>query len=58
VTLSVHDNGKGFPQDFNINDSEGFGLQLVKMLARQLRGDFSITSRDGAVCTLNFPMPD
>ena len=42
VTLSIHDNGQGIPPTLNIEDSQGFGLQLVHMLTDQMEGTVKI----------------
>jgi len=32
VTLIIQDNGSGLPEGFDIDNQEGFGLMLVRML--------------------------
>jgi PAS domain S-box-containing protein len=54
VLLTIQDNGRGLPVGFNINESKGFGLMLVKMLSQQLGGDFSIEAHKGTRCTIEF----
>lgn len=54
VKMLIADNGNGLPADFDINESRGFGLMLVKMLARQLRGSFLIESQNGTRSLLEF----
>ncbi len=54
IFLSVQDSGKGLPDGFNIEESTGFGLMLVKMLADQLEGSFSIKNKNGTVSTVVF----
>jgi PAS domain S-box-containing protein len=54
VTLTVQDNGIGLPEDFDINESKGFGLMLVKMLSQQLGGSFAMEKRKGTRCTIEF----
>jgi PAS domain S-box-containing protein len=46
--LSISDNGVGLPENFDMEDSESLGLNLVKMLVEQLEGTISIDSSDGA----------
>ncbi len=48
--LIVHDNGKGFDADTN---TEGFGLELVNALAKQLHGNFTIERNSGTTCVLD-----
>ena len=54
VTLSIQDNGVGLPAGFDIEQSKGFGLLLVKMLSQQLGGNFAMETRKGTRCTLEF----
>lgn len=39
VELSVADDGPGFPEDFEADESKTLGLMLLKSLARQLQGE-------------------
>jgi two-component sensor histidine kinase len=41
LLFEVSDDGAGFPPGFDLSRSEGFGLHLVALLARQLGGEFS-----------------
>ncbi len=54
VTLTVEDDGKGFFQGFDINESKGFGLMLVKMLSQQLGGSFSMEKEARARYKIEF----
>ncbi|MFH2107209.1 MAG: histidine kinase dimerization/phosphoacceptor domain -containing protein [Chrysiogenia bacterium] len=54
VTLTVQDDGCGLPDGFDINESQGFGLMLVKMLSQQLGGSFSMEKQAGTRCTVKF----
>jgi PAS domain S-box-containing protein len=54
VTLTIQDDGNGLPDGFDINKAKGFGLQLVKMLSKQLAGNFSIANHTGTRCTIEF----
>jgi len=54
VTLTIQDNGIGLPAGFDINEPEGFGLMLVKMLSQQLGGSFSIEKQAGTRCKIEF----
>lgn len=42
-SLIVKDNGKGLPDDFDMDKLSSFGLQLVYGLTEQLHGDVTIT---------------
>ncbi len=52
--LVIQDNGRGFPEGFNIEHTNGFGLTLVKMLSRQLQGSFKIEKEEGTKSILEF----
>lgn len=54
VTLSVVDNGPGFPADFDPEAVTTFGLNLITGLARQLRGKVVFDSTAGVRITLSF----
>lgn len=53
--LSVTDNGKGFPNDINIKNSESMGLNLVKTLIKQIDGVIQITCKNGTEILMKFP---
>lgn len=54
IILTIHDNGVGLPENFDINEQKGFGLLLIKMLSRQLNGNFTIENNNGTRSTLEF----
>jgi two-component sensor histidine kinase len=54
ATLTIQDNGYGLPDGFDVNESKGFGLMLVKMLSQQLGGSFSMEKRAGTLCKVEF----
>jgi predicted ATPase/two-component sensor histidine kinase/PAS domain-containing protein len=54
VTLTISDDGVGLPEGFDMEESKGFGLMLVKMLGQQLGGSFSIETHNGTRSTLEF----
>ncbi len=56
VILTIHDNGIGLPEEFDINKQKGFGLMLIKMLSNQLMGGFTINDDDGTMSTLEFQL--
>jgi PAS domain S-box-containing protein len=55
--LTVRDNGKGFPADFDLARTTRMGMHIVKTLARQLGGALELSSPAGAECRLRFPNP-
>ncbi|HZD90864.1 MAG TPA: sensor histidine kinase [Pseudolabrys sp.] len=55
IELSVADNGPGF--ELGAITSRSSGLGLVRGLARQLGGRFTVTQDGGACCSVQFPVP-
>jgi len=54
AVLTLRDDGVGLPEGFDTNKTTGFGIILVKMLAEQLKGNFSIKSDGGTKNILQF----
>ncbi|MGI8611468.1 MAG: ATP-binding protein, partial [Sphingomicrobium sp.] len=40
--LSVCDQGEGVPADFDVTNSEGLGMKVVRVLAKQLGGGVEV----------------
>jgi len=58
VELVVEDNGKGFPDNFDLGKTESLGLHLVSIIAeKQLRGKIELTSNNGACFKIVFRPP-
>ncbi|MDT7829019.1 CHASE domain-containing protein [Pricia sp. S334] len=47
VSLSILDNGKGLPKDFNIEKAEGIGFEIIRALCRQISAKLSYESNGG-----------
>ena len=45
--LEVSDEGRGLPEGFDIDQSKGFGMQVVKAFVRRLNAKMSVSSRPG-----------
>jgi two-component sensor histidine kinase len=45
--LEVSDEGRGLPEGFDIDQSKGFGMQVVKAFVRRLNANMSVSSRPG-----------
>jgi two-component sensor histidine kinase len=56
VRLSVQDNGVGFPEGFDIDTTNSLGLELMKGLSKQLKGQFNISSDNGVHISVEFDM--
>jgi two-component sensor histidine kinase len=54
VKLTIQDNGRGLPEDFDFQKSKGFGLMLIGLLGEQLNGTFNMHGRAGTRSTLEF----
>ena len=55
--LTVTDDGRGLPEDFDIETSATLGLKIVRTMAGQLGGAFSMTAEaKGVACRLYFPV--
>lgn len=46
-TISLKDNGKGLPTDFNLNETNTFGIRIMKLLTDQLNGTFQLSNNNG-----------
>lgn len=54
--LTVADDGVGLPPGFDQTNSQSLGLKLITALSDQLRGKFTLESRDGVRATLLFKL--
>ena len=54
ATLTIQDNGNGLPEGFSLDAHKGFGLMLIKMLAQQLDGSFTIDNHIGTRNVIKF----
>ena len=53
--LTLSDNGKGFPKDFDISKLDSFGLDVMKLLSKQLKGTFLLDGTNGVNLNIEFP---
>lgn len=49
VRLTIHDNGRGLPRDFDVRNSSSMGLKLATSLAKRLGGQLRFTSESGCL---------
>ncbi len=54
ATLVIEDNGGGIPETIDIENSSGFGLQLVGRLTKQIGGTIKIERENGTRFVLEF----
>jgi two-component sensor histidine kinase len=55
--LTVSDSGIGIPKDFELEDSNSLGLQLVKILVDQLGGEIELKRDSGTKFCIRFTVP-
>ncbi len=55
LELQIKDNGTGMPSEMWDKPQKSFGIKLVKVLAKQLRGTCTVENEDGTVLTLHIP---
>jgi len=56
ITLSVEDNGCGLPEDFNIKSTNSLGMELIKGLSKQLRGEVELSGLTGVKVSVEFDL--
>lgn len=54
LTLRVADNGVGFPEDLDYQNTSSLGLQLVNNLSDQIDAEVKMTSQDGTAFQITF----
>ncbi len=54
--LLIQDDGPGFPENFSVDASQGFGLQLVRLLISQLGGSIFFEKNDFNTIRISFPV--
>jgi PAS domain S-box-containing protein len=55
LTLTVHDDGRGFPESFDLQTAGSLGLQLVRDLTEQLGGIATVDRCGGALFQIHVP---
>jgi two-component sensor histidine kinase len=53
-TMIISDNGVGFPQDYNIQNSDSLGLKIVNSLTEQIDGEITIETSNGTKFIIKF----
>jgi two-component sensor histidine kinase/PAS domain-containing protein len=54
-TLTVQDNGIGFPAAVDFQNTKSLGLELVNLLVGQMNGTITLTVEGGTIFTITFP---
>ena len=55
LELTIKDDGRGFPTDFDASQTAGLGSKILNGLAAQLHGKISTIGTDGTTTRLRFP---
>ncbi|RYZ15491.1 MAG: sensor histidine kinase, partial [Sphingobacteriales bacterium] len=56
LSLTISDNGIGLPPDFDIAGQNSLGMELVRGLAKQLKGNLDIESENGLRIVIRFAL--
>ena len=54
IVLTVADDGKGFPENFNFSGNKSLGIQLINLFSEQLDGALRFENNNGAQIKLAF----
>jgi len=54
ITLEISDDGKGFPEGFDVTKSDSMGVRLLKGLVRQIGGTLIVENKTGASIHIKF----
>lgn len=56
IQLSISDNGNGIQENYDFNNSNTFGLRIMKLLSKQLKGSYDLkNSKEGVTLVVKFP---
>ncbi len=56
IKIAIQDDGIGIPESVNVDNSEGFGLQLVDMMSKSLGGTIKIERGNGTKFIMEFKL--
>ena len=54
LLLTIADNGKGLPVDFDIKNTSSLGMEMMKALSKQLGGSFQVKGNPGVTISIEF----
>lgn len=54
--LLISDNGKGLPSDFQMEKTTSFGMKLVNLLVKQLKGTMEVSNENGLSYEIKFQL--
>ncbi|MGL4597008.1 MAG: sensor histidine kinase [Bacteroidia bacterium] len=52
--LKISDDGKGMPEDFDLDNAQTLGLQLITMLSEQINGQVDLKNYQGTHFAISF----
>ena len=52
--LSIKDNGIGLPESFKLEEAHSFGMRLVNILSKQIKGQLEVRNQEGLEYQLTF----
>jgi len=55
MTIKLADNGKGLPENFNLETVTSYGFRIMNLLAKQLEGTFNFKNNHGLELNIQFP---
>lgn len=57
IFFKIEDNGVGLPEDIDVRESNSLGIQMIRMLSQQIKGDPTFEDNNpGTRFTLQFPV--
>ncbi|MFD2146095.1 sensor histidine kinase [Mucilaginibacter antarcticus] len=54
LSLTIADNGKGLPANFDAENNSTLGMEMMKALSKQLGGEFKVQSDAGVTISMDF----
>jgi PAS domain S-box-containing protein len=54
ISARITDNGRGLPEEFDINDKESLGMTLIENFAQQLEAEWELGSDNGVYVEVEF----
>ena len=52
--LMISDNGTGLPHNFDMDELNSIGFDLIKGLSKQLKGKCEVTNKNGTIIKITF----
>ena len=58
LLLTIADDGKGLPADFDLKKSNSLGMEMMKALSKQLGGSFEVRNQSGVEIMIQFKIEE